>query len=65
MDTYTANFRYYLGDPLEEIRQEGLLVRLEDGEYALAGGEDREITRPPGDPIKQTGLATHRYRYKV
>jgi hypothetical protein len=24
MDTYTANLRYYIGDPLEEIRQEDL-----------------------------------------
>ena len=47
---------------LDEIRQEGLLLRLDDGEYALAGREDSEITRPPGDPVKQTGLATYRYR---
>ncbi|MFH1491504.1 MAG: UbiD family decarboxylase, partial [Pseudomonadota bacterium] len=49
---------------LDEIRREGLLLRLEDGEYALAREKDPEITRPPGDPIKQTGLATHRYKLR-
>jgi len=47
---------------LDELRQEGILVRLEDGEYAVATGHDPEILRSPGDPIKQTGLATPNYQ---
>jgi len=47
---------------LDDIRHEGLLVRLQDGEYALADVKDPEITRPPGDPLKPTGLATSNYK---
>ena len=43
---------------LDELRNEGILVRLEDGEYALYRGDDSEITRKPGDEINVTGLAT-------
>lgn len=43
---------------LDELRNEGALVRLEDGEYALYTGDDAELTRKPGDPINITGLAT-------
>jgi len=50
---------------LDDIRQEGLLVRLEDGEYALADGKDPEITRPPGDPLRPTGLATSNYKRRI
>jgi 3-polyprenyl-4-hydroxybenzoate decarboxylase len=47
---------------LDELRREGILVRLEDGEYALGKGDDPEIVRSPGDPIRPTGLATPNYR---
>ena len=47
---------------LDELRQKGILIRLEDGEYTVAMGDDPEILRPPGDPIKQTGLATPNFK---
>lgn len=43
---------------LDELRHEGILLRLEDGEYALYTGDDAEVIRKPGDDINITGLAT-------
>ena len=43
---------------LGELRDEGILVRLEDGEYAISDGDDDAVFRKPGDPIEVTGLAT-------
>jgi 3-polyprenyl-4-hydroxybenzoate decarboxylase len=46
---------------LDELRNEGVLIRLEDGEYALYNSADPALTREPGDAIKVTGLATPEY----
>lgn len=47
---------------INDMREEGKLARLEDGQYTFVEGGEPELKRPAGDPVNITGLAPWNFR---